>query len=152
MKIIWAAAIAAVVASAAWAAVPNPQAGKWSHSGKVISAEIPGVPSFIIKAASAPKTRSSCLTADQSANAPHMLFRVPDVTCTSRNFTMANGQISGSSTCTSKKMKTPVTVTSTGTYNATSYNVRSVTTGTYKGKPAKIVTSGSGKWVAASCK
>ena len=40
----------------------------------------------------------------------------------------------------------------TGTYDAKGYSSRSVTTGTRGGRPLKVVTASSGKWLGSACR
>lgn len=139
-------------AGAAAAAAPGPQAGKWTHVTQLVSADIPGVPETLIRAADTRAPRTSCLTAKQAADTPQILLHAPGATCSSRSYTLAAGKIRGQSLCRIKDLPTPVKTVTTGTYNAKGYSTRSVTTGTRNGRPLKVVTASSGKWLGSACR
>ncbi|KTE38755.1 MULTISPECIES: DUF3617 domain-containing protein [unclassified Sphingopyxis] len=139
-------------AGAAAASAPGPQAGKWTHVTQLVSADIPGVPETLIRAADTRAPRTSCLTAKQAADTPQILLHAPGATCSSRSYTLAAGKIRGQSLCRIKDLPTPVKTVTTGTYNAKGYTTRSVTTGTRNGRPLKVVTASSGKWLGAACR
>ncbi|APZ99045.1 hypothetical protein BWQ93_11495 [Sphingopyxis sp. QXT-31] len=139
-------------AGAAAASAPGPQAGKWTHVTQLVSADIPGVPETLIRAADTRAPRTSCLTAKQAADTPQILLYAPGATCSSRSYTLAAGKIRGQSLCRIKDLPTPVKTVTTGTYSAKGYSTRSVTTGTRGGRPLKVVTASSGKWLGSACR
>lgn len=139
-------------AGAAAAATPAPKAGKWTHVTRLVSADIPGVPETLIRAADTRAPRTTCLTAKQAAATPQILLHAPGATCSVRSYALAAGKIRGQSTCTVKELPTPVRTVTTGTYSATGYVTRSVTTGTRNGRPLKVVTATSGKWLGSACR
>lgn len=137
------------LAGAAAATVPGPQAGRWTHVTQLVSADIPGVPETLIRAADKREPRTTCLTAKQAAATPQVLLHAPGATCSSRSYTLAAGKIRGESVCRVKELDTPVKTITTGTYTAKGYVTRSVTTGRRNGQPLKVVTATSGKWLGA---
>lgn len=139
-------------AGAAAATAPGPQAGKWTHVTQLVSADIPGVPEMLIRAADTRAPRTTCLTAKQAADTPQILLHAPGATCSVRSYTLAAGKIRGNSTCTVKELPTPVRTVTTGTYSARGYTTRSVTTGTRGGRPLKVITASSGKWLGSACR
>ncbi|KQZ63728.1 hypothetical protein ASD67_04010 [Sphingopyxis sp. Root1497] len=136
-------------AGAAAVTVPGPQAGKWTHVTQLVSADIPGVPETLVRAADKREPRTTCLTAQQAAATPQVLLHAPGATCSSRSYTLAAGKIRGQSVCRVKELDTPVRTITTGTYSEKGYVTRSVTTGTRAGRPLKVVTATSGKWLGA---
>ena len=145
-------AIPLALAGAAATATPTVQAGKWTHVTKLVSADIPGVPETLIRAADKQTPRTSCLTVQQAAANPQVLFHAPGATCSSRSYTLAAGKIRGQSVCRVDELPTPVRTVTTGTYSAKGYVTRSVTTGTRNGRPLKVVTASSGRWLGGACK
>ncbi len=139
-------------AGAAAATTPSPQPGKWTHVTRLVSADIPGVPEALIRAADTRAPRTTCLTAKQAAATPQILLHAPGAQCSARSYTLAAGKIRGTSTCTVKELPTPVRTVTTGTYDAKGYSSRSVTTGTRGGRPLKVVTASSGKWLGSACR
>jgi hypothetical protein len=145
--------VALAFAGAATAsAPPAPQAGRWTHLTKLVSADIPGVPETLIRAADKQVPRVTCLTARQAASTPQVLLHAPGAKCSVRTYTLSAGKIRGNSTCTVKELPTPVRTVTTGTYSATGYVTRSVTRGTRNGQPLTVVTATSGKWVGTACR
>lgn len=116
------------------------QPGGWTHSMTIHAATIPGIPGFLIPKGR-PKHYRTCLSARDAADNPGTVLRGEDMECTPRRLSMANGQIASVATCVDKKLGTPMTVTST----ATSYELRSVSTGTRNGKPMRIETTSNGR-------
>lgn len=139
-------------AGAVAAAVPGPQAGRWTHVTQLVSADIPGVPETLVRAADKREPRTTCLTARQAAATPQVLLHAPGATCSSRSYTLAAGKIRGQSICRVKELETPVKTVTIGTYSAKGYVTRSVSTGTRNGRPLKVVTATSGKWLGAACR
>lgn len=139
-------------AGAAAATAPGPQAGKWTHVTRLVSADIPGVPETLIRAADTQAPRTTCLSAKQAAASPQILLHAPGAKCSARSYTLAAGKIRGSSTCMVKELPTPVRTVTTGTYSSRGYSTRSVTTGTRNGRPLKVITASSGKWLGAACR
>jgi len=145
-------AIPLALAGANAAAVPGPQAGRWTHVTSLVSADIPGVPETLIRAADKRVPRITCLTAKQAAATPQILLHAPGAKCSARSYTLAAGKIRGNSTCMVKELPTPVRTVTTGTYSATGYVTRSVTKGVRSGQALTVVTTTSGKWLGAACR
>ncbi|WP_260582108.1 DUF3617 domain-containing protein [Sphingopyxis sp. PET50] len=145
-------ALPLALAGAAAAATPAPQAGRWTHVTRLVSADIPGVPETLIRAADKQTPRTTCLTARQAASTPQILLHAPGAKCSVRTYTLSAGKIRGNSTCTVKELPTPIRTITTGTYSATGYATRSVTKGVRNGQPLTVVTATSGKWLGTACK
>lgn len=108
------------------------------------SAEIPGIPGFLTPKG-AQRPYRTCLAPADAARNPGAVLVGEKMTCASRQFSMEGGKIRSLATCTDKRLGTPMSVTSIGTYTATSYSIRSVSTGTRKGRPLRIETTSSGR-------
>jgi len=141
-RLAGAALIAIFGATAAWAG-PTVRPGGWTHQLTIQSATIPGIPGFLIPK-NRPRTHKSCLAAADAARNPGVLLVGEKMSCTPRRFTMAEGRISSIASCVDERLGTPMTVQSTGTYTATSYSIRSVSTGVRKGRPLHIETVSTG--------
>ncbi|WP_380872995.1 hypothetical protein ACFB49_38850 [Sphingomonas sp. DBB INV C78] len=128
--------------------------GEWRHSSKLISADVPGVPEFLVRMVAGGGERKSCFTADLAARHQESLFVEEDkASCRTIRLTMAaDGALDYAATCINQRFPDPMTVNSTGRWTPTSYAFRSVTTGTRKGKPVRIVTEASGRRAADRCR
>jgi hypothetical protein len=124
---------------------PTVQPGGWTHVSKMESAVIPGVPNWLLGGAKKPKTRKTCLSPAEAQDDPQALFRSKKGACQTRRFLMAGGRIDSLAICADKRLDAPLTVTSTGSYTATSYRLRSISVGMRHGKPLRIETSASGR-------
>lgn len=120
------------------------QPGGWTHSMTIHTATIPGIPGFLIPKGR-PKHYKTCLSPRDAALNPGLILRGEDMECTPRSLTMANGKIASVATCTDNRLGIPMTVVSAGSYTLTSYELRSVSTGTRNGKPMRVETTSSGK-------
>ncbi|MET0376189.1 MAG: DUF3617 domain-containing protein [Rhizorhabdus sp.] len=127
--------------------------GKWQHETKTMSAEVPGVPQWVVKMFAGNSSRKSCFTAQQAAARPEALLTQDDAAvCTKRKFSLAGGKIVYDTFCTNKRFPEGLLVASKGSYTIDSYEISTLTTGTKEGKPVRIVTVGSGRRTAATCK
>ena len=127
--------------------------GAWQHQTSTISAEVPGIPQWIVKMFTGNKTRKSCHSAAQLAARPEALLTQDDeAVCKTRRFSMAEGRLVYDTFCTNKRFPEGLLVASKGSYTADSYTISTLTTGTKEGEPVKIVTTGSGKRTAPTCK
>ena len=120
------------------------QPGGWTHSMTIHTATIPGIPGFLIPKGR-PKYYKTCLSPRDAASNPGLILQGENMECTPRSLTMANGKIASVATCTDKRVGVPMNVVSAGSYTATSYELRSVSTGTRNGKPLRVETTSSGK-------
>ncbi|KKC23781.1 DUF3617 domain-containing protein [Sphingomonas sp. SRS2] len=127
--------------------------GKWQHETKTISAEVPGVPQWVVKMFAGNSSRKSCLTAQQAVSRPEALLTQDDAAvCTKRKFSLAGGKIIYDTFCTNKRFPEGLLVASKGNYTADSYEISTLTTGTKEGEPVRIVTTGAGRRTGATCK
>ena len=127
--------------------------GKWQHETKTLSAEVPGVPQWVVKMFAGNSSRKSCYTAQQAAARPEALLTQDDAAlCTKRKFSLAGGKIVYDTFCTNKRFPDGLLVASRGSYTADSYEISTVTTGTKNGEPVKIVTTGQGRRTAPTCR
>lgn len=127
--------------------------GKWQHETKTLSAEVPGVPQWVVKMFAGNSSRKSCYTAQQAATRPEALLTQDDAAvCTKRRFSLAGGKIVYDTFCTNKRFPEGLLVASKGSYTADSYEISTLTTGTKNGEPVKIVTTGFGRRTAATCR
>jgi hypothetical protein len=127
--------------------------GAWSHETRMISAQVPGVPQWVIKLFAGDRTRKSCYTAGQAATRPEALFTQDDAAvCRTRRFSMAEGRFVYDTFCTNKRFPEGLLVASKGSYTADSYEISTLSTGTKHGKPVMIVTTGSGHRTGGTCR
>lgn len=135
---------AVALASPAVADAPGFMPGAWAHQTRMISADVPGVPDFIVRMFGN-RSRRSCLTPQQAMATPHALLTQDDAaTCRVRRFTMNTGRFDYVTFCTNRRFPEGLTIASTGTYTPANYTIRSTATGTKRGKPVRIVTEGDG--------
>lgn len=122
--------------------------GGWQHEMKMISADVPGVPQFLIKMFAGDRTRKSCLSAYEATHTPQTLLTQDDnAKCRTTRFVMLKGRFDYVAFCTNKRFPEGLTISSGGTYAPATYTMESVATGMRKGKPVKIVTRGTGKHI-----
>ena len=146
-----------LIASLALAATAGHAAGfapgEWRHDSKLISAEVPGVPEFLVRMMAGGGARKSCFPAGVAARSQEALLADDSkASCRTSRLTMAaDGQLEYVAICINQRFPDPMTVTSTGRWTPTSYSFRAITTGTRKGKPVKVVTEGSGRRTAVAC-
>jgi hypothetical protein len=120
------------------------QPGGWTHSMTIHTATIPGIPGFLIPKGR-PKYYKTCLSPRDAAANPGLILRGEGMECTPRTLTMTNGKIASVATCTDNRLGIPMNVVSAGSYTPTSYELRSVSTGTRNGKPMRVETTSTGK-------
>jgi hypothetical protein len=141
------AAFAAVLLAApAVADAPGFAPGAWTHETRMVSADVPGVPDFLVRIFAGDRTRQSCLTAQQAMSAPQALLTQDDAAqCHLRRFVMSGGRFEYVTFCTNRRFPQGLTIASTGTYAPGSYAMHSVATGAKGGRPVRIVTDGTGR-------
>lgn len=126
--------------------------GRWEHQTVTISAEVPGVPQWLIKMFAGNRTRKSCHGAAELAAHPEALLTQDDAAiCKLRRISLTGGKLVFDTFCTNKRFPEGLLVASKGTYTAESYSISTLTTGTKEGKPVRIVTTGTGRRVG-NCK
>jgi len=126
--------------------------GAWEHQTTTISADVPGVPQWVVKLFAGNASRKNCYTAQQAATRPEALLTQDDAAvCTKRAFSLANGKLVYDTFCINKRFPQGLLVASKGTYTPDSYSISTVSTGSKDGKPVKIVTTGTGHRIGA-CK
>ena len=146
--------IAAILLMAAAPALADGFApGRWQHETNTISADVPGIPQWVVKLFTGRQTRKSCHNAAQLAAHPEALLTQDDAAvCKMRRFSMADGKLVYDTFCVNKRFPEGLLVASKGSYSADSYSISTVSTGSKEGQPVKIVTTGTGKRVGATCK
>jgi len=147
-----ATAIRLLAVAAAFVAVPAAAdgfaPGTWQHQTTTISAEVPGIPQWLIKMFAGNRTRKSCHNAAELATHPEALLTQDDAaTCKLRHFSMTGGKLVYDTFCTNKRFPEGLLVASKGSYGADHYTISTLTTGMKEGKPVKIVTTGTGRRV-----
>ena len=122
--------------------------GAWQHETTTISADVPGVPQWVVKIFAGNSKRKSCFTAQQAANRPEALLTQDDAAvCTKRRYSAVGGKLVYDTFCVNKRFPEGLLVASHGTYTADSYAISTISTGTKEGQPVKIVTTGTGRRV-----
>lgn len=135
------------------AAEPAFAPGKWEHQTTMISADVPGVPQWIVKMFAGNSKRKSCHNATELASRPEALLTQDDeAVCKLRKFSAQGGKLVFDTFCTNKRFPEGLLISSRGTYTAESYGITTTSTGTKEGEPVKIVTTGTGKRTAPTCK
>jgi hypothetical protein len=120
--------------------------GAWQHQTTTISAEVPGIPQWIVKMFAGNSSRKSCLSPADSISHPEALLTQDDAAvCKLRHISLIGGKLVFDTFCTNKRFPDGLLIASRGTYTPTSYVLSTMTTGTRDGKPVKIVTTGSGQ-------
>lgn len=141
-----------LIALAAPVAAEGMAPGAWQHETKMISAEVPGVPQWVVKIFAGNSKRKSCFTAQHAATKPEALLTQDDAAvCTKRRYSAAGGKLLYDTFCVNKRFPEGLLVASKGTYTPDSYEISTVSTGTKEGKPVRIVTTGAGRRTGA-CK
>jgi hypothetical protein len=141
----------AASALAAPALADNFNPGAWEHQTDTISADVPGVPQWIVKLFTGHQTRKSCFTAAQVPHPEALLTQDDAAVCKVRRISMVGGKLLFDTFCVNKRFPDGLLVASQGSYTPDSYQIQTLSTGTKGGKPVKIVTAGSGKRTGA-CK
>ena len=117
-----------------------------------MTAEVPGVPQWVIKLVGGHRKRTSCNSDAELSGHPESLFKGDDTAvCHLRRLTLSKGTILFDTFCTNRHFPAGLLVSSQGTYTPTSYAISTISTGTRNGKPVRIVTQGSGTLVSATC-
>ncbi|ARR52269.1 hypothetical protein HY78_01750 [Rhizorhabdus wittichii DC-6] len=127
-------------------------AGQWEHRTVTVSAEVPGVPQWVIKMFAGNRTRRSCHSAAELAARPEALLTQDDAAvCKVRRFSMAGGKLVYDTFCTNKRFPEGLLVASKGSYTADGYAISTLSTGTKEGEPVRIETTGTGRRIG-NCK
>lgn len=134
------------IATAAPALADGFAPGAWQHETKMISAEVPGIPQWVVKIFAGNRSRKSCNSAQQLAARPEALLTQDDAAvCKLRHFSMAGGKLSYDTFCTNKRFPEGLLIASRGSYTADGYQISTLSTGTRDGKPVRIATTGTGQ-------
>jgi len=133
-------------------AVPAFAPGQWNHETRLVQADVPGIPEWVIRMFAGHGSRKSCDSAAQLNSHPEALLTADDeAACKLRKFSAANGKLVFDTFCTNKRFPDGLLVSSRGSYTPTSYSISTTSTGTRDGKPVRIQTTGTGKHVADAC-
>ncbi|MDB5687576.1 MAG: hypothetical protein JWR77_2165 [Rhizorhabdus sp.] len=144
-RILRSSTLLAVIALSAPALADGFAPGAWSHETKVVSAEVPGFPAWMVRMFGG-SCRKSCFTAAEAVSRPEALLTQDDeAVCKLRHFSAAGGKLVYDTFCTNKRFPEGLLIASKGTYTANTYTLSTLTTGLREGKPVKIVTTGSGQ-------
>lgn len=128
-------------------------AGRWQHETNTISADVPGIPQWVVKLFTGKQSRKSCHAASQLAAHPEALLTQDDAAvCKMRRFSMADGKLVYDTFCVNKRFPEGLLVASKGSYTADSYAITTLSTGTKEGQAVKIVTTGTGRRIAPTCR
>ena len=120
--------------------------GAWSHQTTTISADVPGIPQWVIKMFAGNSTRKSCLSAADAVAHPEALLTQDDAaTCKLRHISLVGGKLAFDTFCTNKRFPEGLLISSHGTYTPNNYSLSTISSGTREGKPVKIVTTGTGQ-------
>jgi hypothetical protein len=145
-------ALVGLAATTASAAGPGFEGGEWRHQTRLVSAEIPGLSAGLVKLFAGRGARTSCHQPAQLFDHPEALLTADDrASCKLRRLSMSDGRLVFDTFCTNKRFPDGLLVASRGEYTPTTYTITTTSTGTKDGKPVKIVTTGTGKRVAARC-
>ena len=144
-KCLRSAPVLIALTMAAPAAAEGFAPGGWQHRTTTISADVPGVPQWVIKMFAGNSSRKSCYTAQQATTRPEALLTQDDAAaCKLRRFSMAAGKLVFDTFCVNKRFPEGLLVASKGSYTPDSYDMSTISTGTKEGAPVKIVTTGTG--------
>ncbi|MBA2932878.1 DUF3617 family protein [Sphingomonas sp. CGMCC 1.13654] len=126
--------------------------GQWNHETRLVQADVPGIPEWVIRMFAGHGSRKSCNSAVQLNSHPETLLTADDeAVCKLRTFSAANGKLVFDTFCTNKRFPDGLLVASRGSYTPTSYTISTTSTGMRNGKPVRILTTGTGKHVADAC-
>ncbi|MDH7640507.1 DUF3617 family protein [Sphingomonas oryzagri] len=133
-------------------AAPAFAPGQWNHETRLVQADVPGIPEWVIRMFAGHGSRKSCNSAAQLSSHPEALLTADDeAVCKLRKFSATNGKLVFDTFCTNKRFPDGLLVSSRGSYTPTSYSISTTSTGTRDGKPVRILTTGTGKHVANAC-
>ena len=151
MRLVVIAGPALVLAAPARADGPAP--GAWHHKTTMLSAEVPGYPQWMVKIFAGNSSRKSCHTAAQAATRPEALLTQDDAAvCTLRRFSLGGGKLVYDTFCVNKRFPDGLLIASKGSYTPDSYEISTLSTGMKDGKPVRIVTTGTGRRTAPTCR
>jgi hypothetical protein len=126
--------------------------GQWNHETRLVEADVPGIPEWVIRMFAGHGSRKSCDSATQLDSHPEALLTADDeAVCKLRKFSATNGKLVFDTFCTNKRFPDGLLVSSRGSYTSTSYSISTTSTGTRDGKSVRILTTGTGKHVADAC-
>ena len=141
-----------IIASPTMAA-PGFAPGQWQHQTTLLTADVPGVPQWIIKMMAGHGRRESCATPALLGSHPETLLQGDDTAiCKTRTFTLSSGKLTYDTFCTNKRFPAGLLVESRGSYTPISYTISTISTGTKNGSPVRIETRGTGNRISATCK
>lgn len=126
--------------------------GQWRHETRLVQAEVPGIPQWVIRMFAGHGSRQSCDSAAQLSSHPEALLTADDeAVCKLRTFSATNGKLVFDTFCTNKRFPDGLLVSSRGSYTPTSYSISTTSTGMREGRPVRILTTGTGRRVADTC-
>lgn len=97
--------------------------GQWEVTNEILSANAPGLPEQAVKEMVGQKTTASnCVTPEQAANpSANFLAAQKNSNCTYQNFSMEDGRMTGTLTCSGGQVPGEMEMKMAGEYSARSY-------------------------------
>lgn len=142
----------AMLAATSLRAADGFAAGRWAHETNLVSADVPGIPQWLVRLFAGHGSRKSCNMAAELAAHPETLLTADDAAvCRLRRLSLAGGRLVFDTFCTNKRFPDGLLVSSVGSYTQTSYSISTTSTGVRDGKPVRILTTGTGKKIADQC-
>jgi hypothetical protein len=135
--------IAVLVAAAPSQAAETIRPGQWQMVNKTKSFSMPGMPAGLAQKMGGGMTLSRCITPEQVKDNPRSLFEGTQGKCSSTKFNMSGGKIDSVAVCEQPGGKT--TISGSGTYTPTSYEMDMTMTANGKQGGMTIKTHVTGK-------
>jgi hypothetical protein len=111
-------------------AAPNFAAGQWSHETRLIQADVPGIPEWVIRMFAGRGSRKSCNSTAQLVSHPEALPTADDAAvCKLRKFSATGGKLVFDTFCTNKRFPDGLLASSRGSYTPTSYSILTTSKG-----------------------
>jgi hypothetical protein len=124
--------------------------GQWEMTITITKLDAPSLPPAMAKAMlQKPTTVRSCISAQDVAKSPERVFTASNGSCKAEEASISNGRIRTRMLCNNSG--TRITVTSTGSYTAQSFDVNAVSVMTGQGMTMTTTSRTVGKRVGA-CK
>ncbi len=99
--------------------------GQWQVTNEILSATAPGLPEAAVKQMVGQKTTvSNCVTPEQAAKpSANFLAAQKNSNCSYRNFSMEDGRMTGTMTCSGGQVPGEMEMKMAGEYSARSYDM-----------------------------
>jgi hypothetical protein len=101
------------------------QPGHWEATNEILTASAPGIPPEALRQMVGQKTTvSNCVTPEQAAKpSANFLSAQKDSNCTYQDFSMKDGRMTGTMTCSGPNMPGKMVMKMEGTYGADNYKM-----------------------------